>query len=363
MPAMSPIGRRRWLHVSCGGSTILNSNTFRAAALAIAAAPVALLVAVPAHAATATTPATPAGGHGKASAVVLRAGLDVSLLNTSVQVPLEATLNEVHAPASAEKTALSLKLDGAEQGRPIRVLEAEVATAGATVDQHKAEGHTHLAQARVHVPGLPLLPLIEVEKVTSKAVCERGHKPLAESNVLGHVTVLGKKTTLTSGGTTKVEVPGVGDVTLDLSKTATTTRTAAATALQLQVSVDPLDLGVAEVEGGITLAEATCETPEGGSDDGGSSGNGGSTGGDSGTGGTGGSGDTGGSEDTGSTGGKDEPGDVKPQTGADPVQASGSGDLAETGGSSSTPYIAGAAAVLLAAGAGATVVARKRARG
>ncbi|MFE9727730.1 SCO1860 family LAETG-anchored protein [Streptomyces sp. NPDC005794] len=338
----------------------MNSNTFRSAALAIAAAPVALLVAVPAHAATATTPATPASGHGKASAVVLRAGLDVSLLNKSVQVPLEATLNEVHAPASAEKTALSVELDGAEQGRPIHVLKADVATANATVDKHKAEGYTNLAEARVHVPGLPLLSLIEVQKVTSKAVCEVGHKPVAESNVLGHVTVLGKKTTLTSGGTTKVEVPGVGDVTLDLSKTATTSRTAAATALQLRVSVDPLDLGVAAVEGEVTLAEATCETPQGGGSDDGGSGNGGSTGGDSGSGDTGGSGETGGSGDSG---GQEEPVDVKPQTGSDPVEASGTGDLAETGSSSSTPYIAGGAAVLLAAGAGATVIARRRARG
>ncbi|MGW0792173.1 SCO1860 family LAETG-anchored protein [Streptomyces sp. NPDC002911] len=333
----------------------MNSNTFRSAALAFAAAPVALLVAVPAHAATATTPAAPAGGHGKASAAVLRAGLDVSLLDKSVQVPLKATLNEVNAPASAEKTALSVELDGAEQGRPIHVLKADVATANASVDEHRAEGYTNLAEARVHVPGLPLLSLIEVQKVTSKAVCEVGRKPVAESNVLGHVTVLGKKTTLTSGGTTKVEVPGVGDVTLDLSKTGTTTRTAAATALQLRVSVDPLDLGVAGVEGEVTLAEATCETPEGGgSENGGSSGNGGSTGGDSGP------GDTGGSDDTG---GKEKPVDVKPQTGSDPVQASGEGDLAETGSNSSTPYIAGAAAVLLAAGAGATVIARRRARG
>ncbi|MGW0781625.1 SCO1860 family LAETG-anchored protein [Streptomyces sp. NPDC002913] len=372
----------------------MNSNTFRLAALAVAAAPVAFLVAVPAQAATATTPATP-GGHGKASAVVLRAGLDVSLLNKSVQVPLVATLNEVHAPASAEKTALSVELDGVEKGRPIRVLKADVATANATVDKHKAEGYTNLAKARVHVPGLPFLSLVEVQKVTSKALCEVGRKPVAESNVLGHVTVLGKRVRLTTAGTTNIHVPAVGDVTLDLSKTETTTRTAAATALRLAVSVNPADLNVAEVEGEIVLAEATCETPKGGgsgnggsedggsgnggsedggsgnggsenggsgsggSEDGGASGNGGSTGGDDGSGDTDGPGSTGG---TGGTGGADDSVDVKPQTGTDPVQAS-SGDLAETGSSSSTPYIAGGAAVLLAAGAGATVVARKRARG
>ncbi|MFC8626888.1 SCO1860 family LAETG-anchored protein [Streptomyces anulatus] len=328
----------------------MNSNTFRLAALAVAAGPVALLAAVPAHAA----PATPTtGGEGRASAVVLRTGLDVSLLNKSVQVPLKVTLNEVQAPASAEKTALSVNVDGVEGGAPVSVLRADVATANATVDEHRAEGYTNLAKARIHVPGLPVLSLIEVEKVTSKAVCEVGRKPVAESNVLGHVAVLGKKVTLSAGGPTRVAVPGVGEVSLDLSKTVTTERTAAATALQLKVSVNPLNLNVAEVEGEVTLAEATCETPKRpktpekpGSTDGGATGgstDGGSTGGDQGDGGT--------------SGG----GDVKTQTGSDTGTAPTEANLAETGGSSTTPYIAGGAALLLAVGAGATVLARRRA--
>ncbi|MBT1102525.1 SCO1860 family LAETG-anchored protein [Streptomyces anulatus] len=338
----------------------MNSNTFRLAALAVAAGPVALLAAVPAHAA----PATPTtGGEGRASAVVLRTGLDVSLLNKSVQVPLKVTLNEVQAPASAEKTALSVNVDGVEGGAPVSVLRADVATANATVDEHRAEGYTNLAKARIHVPGLPVLSLIEVEKVTSKAVCEVGRKPVAESNVLGHVAVLGKKVTLSAGGPTRVAVPGVGEVSLDLSKTVTTERTAAATALQLKVSVNPLNLNVAEVEGEVTLAEATCETPKGpktpekpGSTDGGSTGgstDGGSTDGGS----TGGGGDTGGDQGDGGTSG----GDVKTQTGSDTGTAPTGANLAETGGSSTTPYIAGGAALLLAVGAGATVLARRRA--
>ena len=60
-----------------------------------------------------------------------------------------------------------------------------------------------------------------------------------------------------------MQVPGVGEVSLDLSKTTTTSRTAAAVALQLKVSVNPFHLNVADVEGEVTLAKATCETPEG----------------------------------------------------------------------------------------------------
>ncbi|MGW2178751.1 SCO1860 family LAETG-anchored protein [Streptomyces sp. NPDC001732] len=379
----------------------MNSNTFRLAALAVAAAPVALLVAAPAHAGGAATRTT---GDGKASAVVLRTALDVSLLNKTIDVPLRATLNEVQAPASAGKTALSVRLDGVEGGRPVSVLSADVATSRATVDKRRAEGYSNVAKARVHVPGLPALSLVEVEKVTSRAVCEAGRKPVAESNVLGHVSVLGKRIELTASGTTRVEVPGVGDVTLDLSRTSTTSNTAAATALRLKVSVNPLKLNVADVQGEVTLVEATCRTPHttdpggsnggtsnggtsnggsdnggsgnGGSDSGGSNGggstDGGTSGGGSDNGGTsnGGSSGSGGSDDGGASGSGGSTtgttsgttgGDVKPQTGTGREPATG-GDLAETGSSSTTPYIAGGAAVLLAAGAGATVLARRRAR-
>ncbi|WP_329542232.1 SCO1860 family LAETG-anchored protein [Streptomyces sp. NBC_01358] len=375
----------------------MNSNTFRLAALAVAAAPVALLVAVPAHATAAATTTTT--GDGKASAVVLRTALDVSLLNKTIDVPLEATLNEVRAPRSAEKTALSVKLDGVEGGAPVRVLRADVATAKATVDKHRAEGYSNVVKAKLHLPGLPLLSLVEVEQVTSKAVCEVGHKPVAESNVLGHVRVLGKRVTLTAGGTTQIAVKGVGSVTLDLSKASTTSRTAAAVALQLKVSVNPGDLNVADVKGEVTLAEATCETPKaastgggdngggengggdnGGGDNGGSTGggstDGGSSDGGSDNGGSGNGGSTdGGSSTAGTTAGTtagstagdtagDTGGGVKPQAGTGDVpQTTTDADLAETGSSSTTPYVAGGAALLLAVGAGAMVVARRRTQG
>ncbi|MFD5117528.1 SCO1860 family LAETG-anchored protein [Streptomyces sp. NPDC058391] len=319
----------------------MNSNTFRmparrcatvVAAAALTAGPV--LLAAPAQ-------ATGGTGEGRASAVVLRTGLDVSLLNKTVQVPLRATLNEVQAPASAAKTALSVQLNGVDHGKPFSVLRADVATAKATADGRAARGYTNLVHAKVHVPGLPLLSLIEIQEVTSTAVCEAGKRPVAESNLLGGVTVLGKRITLSAGGPTRVRVPGVGEVTLDLSKTRTTSRTAAATALELKVSVNPLELNVAEVEGSVTLAEATCESPK-----------------------------------ASAAAQQPEPEkpeaqrpeaqqpeepvktDPKPQGAAEPVKE----NLAETGGNSMTPYLAGGAAVLLAAGGGVLVLARARAR-
>ncbi|MEU3045181.1 SCO1860 family LAETG-anchored protein [Streptomyces sp. NPDC006984] len=331
----------------------MNSNTFRApsarvparrttavlAAGVLAAGPLAL--AAPAHATDGPT-------GGEASAVVLRAGLDVGLLDKTVQVPLRATLNAVEAPQSAEKTALSVNLDGVDKGRPIRILRADTATAEAAVEGGRAEASSTLVKAKVHVPGLPLLSLIELRQVTSEVSCEAGKQPTAAANVLGHVRVLGKKVTLSAGGPTVVDVPAVGKVTLDLSKTSTTSTTAAAAALQLKVSVDPLELNVAEVEGEITLAEATCTSPQAPAEE-----------------------EKPAQEETGpeQPAQEAEPGEeakspaepesnISVQSAGEPTQ-----NLAETGGSSTTPYLAGAAGVLLVGGAAASVLARRRSRG
>lgn len=310
-----------------GGSTTVNSHTFRLpAAVLLATGAVALLTAPPAFA----TGGGATGGEGKAGAVVLRAGLDLGLLNT-VHVPLKTTLNEVSAPATAEKTALTVTLDGVEGNKPVSVLRADVATSKATADKTRAEAEANLAKASVHVPGLPLLSLIEVEKVTSKAVCEAGKKPVASANVLGTVTALGKKVTLSAGGPTKVEVPGVGRIDLELSGTETTSTTAAAAALRLKIAVNPLNLNVAKVDGEIVLAEAHCESPAGAAP---------------------------------SSAPPANP-DIKPQTatGTGTGSATSGGltgaNLAETGGGSLTPYVAGGALTLLAIGGGALLLTRR----
>ncbi|MFF7380422.1 SCO1860 family LAETG-anchored protein [Streptomyces massasporeus] len=302
----------------------MNSPSFRMPARRLATAATVSALAAGPLALTAVSPAHATGDHGRASAVVLRTGLDVSLLNKSVNVPLAVSLNDVQAPRSADRTTLTATLDAVDDGKPFSVLRAEVAEARATTTAGKAEGSTTLAHARLHVPGLPLLSLIEVEKVTARATCEVGKKPFATTGVPGSVTVLGKRVTLSAGSPTDVKVPGVGEVRLDLSSTRTTARTSAATALELKVSVNPLKLNVAEVDGTVTLAEATCKTPR--------------------------------PESAAQPPAEPSvpPADVKPQ--GEPAGA----DLAETGGSPTTPYLVGAAVVLLAAGGGAVALARRR---
>ncbi|WP_062649812.1 SCO1860 family LAETG-anchored protein [Streptomyces maremycinicus] len=314
------------------------------AVTALAAGPTALAGAGTAHATS---------GHGRASASVLRTELDVALLDKAVDVPLAVSLNEVQAPHSAGKTALTAELNGVAGGKPFSVLRADVAEAKATVDGTRAEASTRLAHAKVHVPGLPLLSLIEVGTVTSKATCEAGKTPVAVSNLLGSVTVLGKKVSVSTGGTTDVRVPGVGEVRLDLSKRATTSRTAAATALELTVSVNPASLDVAEVTGTLTLAKATCEAPAGREREEGEGEEQG-TGEEQGPGEARDQGQEEAAEPSAAPAGDVEAGDVKAQ-GA-PARA----DLARTGGGSTTPYLMGGAVALLAAGGGAVVLARRR---
>ncbi|MFC8407329.1 SCO1860 family LAETG-anchored protein [Streptomyces griseoincarnatus] len=297
-----------------------------AVACALTAVPVALAGAAPAYATE---------GHGHASASVLRTDLDVSLLNKSVQVPLTVSLNEVEAPNSARQTALTATLDGVDRGRPFSVLRAEAADAVATVEGDRAEASTTLADARLQVPGLPLLSLVELEAVGSKAVCESGRTPHASVTLPAAVTVLGKRVSLSAGGPTHVDVPGVGSVRLDLSTTRTTSSTAAATALKLEVSVNPAKLNVAEVEGRLTLAESRCETPAAAAEE-----------------------PEAAAPEAPEAPEKAEPA-VEPQGARAGQAAPAETNLAETGGDSATPYVAAGAVALLAAGGGAVLLSRR----
>jgi LPXTG-motif cell wall-anchored protein len=321
--------------------------------LAATGAAVALAAGTLALGPAALASATPSsnGAAGSADAVVLKTGLDVSLLNKTAHLPLNLALNEVHAPADAHKTALTAHLDGVAGNKPIGILNASVATAKAHADAKASEGYANLTKATVFVPGLPLLGLIKVDEVTSKATCAAGAAPTAGTNFVGDVTVLGKKVSVRAGGSTKVTVAGVGDVSLDLAKTVKTSTTAASTALQLTVHVNPGKLNVADVTGSVTLVRASCATPGSGAGTGGGSGSTGGSGGSSGGSGSGGA--SGGSSSGGSTSGGSS-------TGGTQVQGGHGKNLAETGGSSTTPYLAGAAAVLVVAGGGAVYMSRRR---
>jgi LPXTG-motif cell wall-anchored protein len=340
------------------------------AALSVALAAVSLIgVAEPARATT---------GTGTASATTAEVALDVHLLN-AVDIPVDVSLNKISAPASVGGAALTAVVGGGvEHDRPVNLLMAQLGRTEATADARGSHASVTLADAHLHVPGLPLTDLLGIRAVSAEADCPAHGAPTATAQALGDATVLGVQVHLSAYGVTRVPVPGLGEVDLRLSQHATTSDTAAATAVALDVNVNPLALNVAAVHGRIVLADVSCTTGPAGGSTGGSSGgaNGGATGGGSGGGtpsagpsqgltggGAGGSGGTGGTGGTGATGGGSS-GQPSPVAAlSSPASApNGSTHLAETGSSSSTPVIAGAALVVLGAGGGAVALTRRRRR-
>ncbi|WP_269469673.1 SCO1860 family LAETG-anchored protein [Streptomyces humicola] len=268
-------------------------------------------------------------------------GVTAALIGGLVSnVPVNAVLDDVHAPADARQNTLNAKVQVPVSGQQFNILTADVATASATADQQKAEGYANLVNVKVELPGLPE-PVLQAKALTARATCVAGEQPTANASLL-KLVVLGKAQEVKVGQTITVPVPGVGQVSVALTTTTNTASAAAATALGLHVLENPLKAGFAEVKGDITLAHATCETPSGG---------GTSTGGSSG-GGSANGGSTSGSTAGGSTSGGSQ--------GASSGTTAGTGKrLAETGANSNTPYIAGGAAALIVAG-GAVVYATRR---
>lgn len=302
------------------------------------------LIAVPAHAA-------PMDGHsestGKATAVAARANLDVSVLG-GINVPVKATLNQVSAPADAEETLLTAEVKGANNGRPLTLVQAEVARASAKANAQRSVGDVKLVGVRAYAPGLPGNSLLSADLLTANATCEAGEAPVATAD-LENVTVLGKPVDvkqLQGGGEKNIEVPSVGTVDLTLEEVTTTDSTGAAIALRLSYTVNPANLNVVKATGEIVLAEATCATPS----DTGHDAPGDDTPGDDAT------------EGQTSGGSNDSSGADGGSTGNDPVTQTGDDgtNLAETGGSSSTAVIGGVGAAVLLLGGGTLYAMRRR---
>ncbi|MFC5907282.1 SCO1860 family LAETG-anchored protein [Streptacidiphilus monticola] len=336
--------------------------------------------------------ATNGGGApvGTASATTAEVGLDVKLLN-AVDVPVEATLNRIDSPVSKGGSLLTVNVDGLHHGSPLSLLRADAGRTWATSDSHGSHAGVELVKADAHLPSLLLASLLQADLVKATADCPAGGRPTAAAEVAGHVKVLGIGVQLKVGGPTVVDVPLVGKVSLELSRTTVTDDSAAAAALRLSVEVNPLNIDVAKITGEVTLAQASCTKPAGQQGGGGGNGGGGNGGGSSASASPSASHSTpagGGSNGGGGTGGcgcSTSPSATASGTRAGGPSASASGSvsatatgggagsgggdnegsgtgagLATTGASSSTPLIAGGAVVAVGAGVGALTLARRR---
>jgi hypothetical protein len=271
---------------------------------------------------------------GTASATTAGLGLDVRLLNSTVDVPISSSLNAVRAPGSSDDTLLTTTVQGSAGGT-LTLLQAKIAHTTASADTKGSHALVDLVGAQVDAPGLLGVGLLGLDEVHAQADCPVGGRPSAEVDVLGELTVLGRTVSLSSTGPSQVTVPGIGSVTLWESKKTVTSTTAAATALELQISVNPLKLNIAEVTGTVELAAVGCSEPVA----------------------------------------PISSASVAPAVSKDPSTAAtasapaapadptnGTTSLAETGGGGDAAEIAGAAVLLLGAGVGSLALSRRRRR-
>ena len=237
------------------------SSSLRVAAAALVVA-ATVLPATAAHAGEpSASPAAQPAKAGRASAVTVEVDLDVSLLNKSVDIPVNASLNKVESPARREGSVLTALVDGVDQQGPVTLVRADVGKSVTKVDDKGASASVELVNADVHAPGLPLTTLLGLEALSAEVTCPVEGQPTADVVAPAKLTVLGRPVSVGLYGPTKVDVPGVGDVSVEFSRRTTTSSTAAASALEVQVEVDPLNLNVARVSGRITVASVSCEKP------------------------------------------------------------------------------------------------------
>ncbi|GAA2783757.1 hypothetical protein GCM10010505_10110 [Kitasatospora aburaviensis] len=270
----------RSTEITTRGGTAMSSSVRSAAVVAAATAAVSALIAVPSAHATGPSqaPATPAAASapaaaqgGKARAVTAELDLDVSLLNKTVDVPVNIALNKVETPAQRSGAAqpeaggavLTAKVDGVDQQGPVTLVKADVGRSVVKADAAGASASVKLVNADLHAPGLPATTLLGLESLSASATCPVDGQPAADVVAPARLTVLGKPVTLSLYGPTKVDVPLVGGVSVEFSKRTTTSTTAAASALEVQIEVNPLNLNVAKVTGKITVASVSCEKPTG----------------------------------------------------------------------------------------------------
>ncbi|MFG3053833.1 SCO1860 family LAETG-anchored protein [Kitasatospora sp. NPDC048239] len=237
------------------------SSSSRSVSVAAAVVASALLAVPPAYA-TGPAGAPPAAASpGKARAVTAELDLDVSLLNKTVDVPVNVSLNKVETPAQRDGSMLTATVDGVDQKGPVTLVKADVGTSVTRSDAKGTAASVRLVNADVHAPGLPATTLLGLEALSSEVTCPVDGPPTADVVAPARLTVLGKPVTLSLYGPTKVDVPLIGSVSVEFSKKSTTSATAAASALEVQVEVNPLNLNVAKVSGKITVASVSCEKP------------------------------------------------------------------------------------------------------
>ncbi|MEZ0106090.1 LPXTG-motif cell wall-anchored protein [Catenulispora sp. EB89] len=373
----SPRGRRR-----------------RASLLFVSAAALAVTAfgALPAAASDASSPTTSSGSSqtGTAKAVAGQVHLDVQLLNgllgalhltgpNGLDLPLaDLSLGEADAPNASGDSANftnsvvrlrdnlinTLHLPGPDAD----LIKADAVSGTARVINGPGgytQAYATVANLRLFLPLLNLPGasadngILKVDLISAQATCVPGQKPTASAKMPATIQLLGQDFPVPLTGEVKLDVPGVADIDVQLAPTTTIDSAGASAAVEAQVTLNALNL--AKVNGGITLASASCTTP-------------GAAAAGSGTGTPSGQSSSSNSAAGGTTTTTTSTAAAKPKAAAAAVTTaapaapaaldeSQTGALAHTGASGSLMPIAIVAVVLVLGGAGLLVFLRKKAAG
>ncbi|WP_370345474.1 hypothetical protein [Catenulispora sp. EB89] len=358
-----------------------------AAALAVTA-----FGALPAAASDASSPTTSSGSSqtGTAKAVAGQVHLDVQLLNgllgalhltgpNGLDLPLaDLSLGEADAPNASGDSANftnsvvrlrdnlinTLHLPGPDAD----LIKADAVSGTARVINGPGgytQAYATVANLRLFLPLLNLPGasadngILKVDLISAQATCVPGQKPTASAKMPATIQLLGQDFPVPLTGEVKLDVPGVADIDVQLAPTTTIDSAGASAAVEAQVTLNALNL--AKVNGGITLASASCTTP-------------GAAAAGSGTGTPSGQSSSSNSAAGGTTTTTTSTAAAKPKAAAAAVTTaapaapaaldeSQTGALAHTGASGSLMPIAIVAVVLVLGGAGLLVFLRKKAAG
>ena len=210
--------------------------------------------------------AAPAGAApGDAAATGLTADLDATVAGVSAD--LSGSVGAVTAPPSS-----SAELVGADATLGGAALELSASAVSTDATSEPGIGSSAFAEvADVQLDAPVLTPIIggllldgSGTVIRAEADCPVGSAPTASVSDDITLSIAGVDVVVDADGSAEVDLLGVGGavigtVTLQLDETTTTSTTAAAVAVQLDLTVDLV--GVAVIEGSVTIAQASCETP------------------------------------------------------------------------------------------------------
>ncbi|CAN5568645.1 hypothetical protein BH10ACT1_BH10ACT1_25350 [soil metagenome] len=211
-----------------------------------------------------TSPASAAPGDAAASG--LRADLDVSLLDGTLNLTVNGSIGALAGPPSA--TADLLAVD-ASLGTALASVSADAVSTEVVSTAGGSSASSEVTGAQVDIPAVTaLLGGILVDTgasvIRATATCPADGVPTADVEPPVSLLVAGVAVTLDVNGHAVVDLGLAGaasaTVTLDVDSTTTTTTTGAAAALVLSFDID-LAGGLATVSGTVAIAEASCESP------------------------------------------------------------------------------------------------------